>query len=197
MKKLIAITGSDGCGKSTVIEALSNQFPSSVVSDIWQPMYRENTLFNSKHSVDNYLCELLPEARSLFLAHAILESVQKQETNASDIHFINAYYYKYFATELAYGVSSEKLQDLIAWFPKPDLTIRLTVPLEVVAQRKKRFSRYESGGVIAPTVTDFVAFQQKSIQQWDKFKNEKFVEISNEGPVEETLQLIYQAINRL
>lgn len=197
MTKLIAITGSDGCGKSTVVDALMDCFPSSVSSDIWQPMQHENGVFSSKLQVDQYLCELAPEPRTLFLAHALLESVYKQQTEGVNFHFVNAYYYKYFASELAYGTPLSTIQSLIPLFPKPDLIIRLTLPVDQVIARKKRFSRYESGCANQPSANDFHAFQQRVAPYWNFLLDEQTISLSNEGDLDDTLAAIIQQLNKL
>ena len=61
MKKLIAITGNDGTGKSTLIAHLLNSHPEMREVSIWDPM--SAGLFESKSEIDNYLCQLTPNAR--------------------------------------------------------------------------------------------------------------------------------------
>lgn len=196
MKRIIAITGLDGVGKNSVIDRLLTLYPGSVSAEIWQPMYGDNSPFSSKQAVDNYLCSLSGEARSLFLAHALMESTGHAQQSSAEIVFLNAYYFKYFSSELALGVSPAYIQQLIALFPVPEITIELTCPVETTANRKQRFSRYECGLATNPSKESFVEFQQKCNQHMDRFRADFTAEFPNTASIEELIASIQRIISR-
>jgi thymidylate kinase len=195
MPKIIAITGTDGSGKSSVLEGLKERFPEAAVGEIWQPMYGENSPFSSKQAVDQYICQLNPEARTLFLSHALMESTQNALKQASELVFLNAYYFKYFVSEKALGTDSKILEQLTAFFPKPDLTIRLMPSLEIISGRKERYSRYECG-LQEPTAENFHAFQEKCLEHWDLFGNQIDITLENTGTLDQTLDEICKLISQ-
>jgi len=196
MQKIVAITGSDGSGKSSVLEALTKRFPQAAVGEIWQPMYGENSPFSSKQAVDQYLCSLQPEARTLFLSHALMESTRNALNSGEDLVFLNAYYFKYFASEKALGTSSATLEKLISLFPKPDLTIRLMPSLELISTRKERYSRYECG-LQQANHEHFVAFQNRCLNYWDLFPGQIDRIVVNSGSLDETVNEICELIRQL
>jgi thymidylate kinase len=197
MAKLIAITGMDGCGKSSVTNFLQQQFPNSFVAEIWQPMYGKHSPFSSKQAVDNYLCSLTTEARSLFLTHALLESTQNALTSDADILFLNAYYYKYFASELAMGTSEKVIEQLIALFPKPDVVIEITCPIDLVTQRKQHYSRYECGCVNEANAATFLNFQSICKEHWTKFRTTIDASFENLSTMEELLSTIEVQVKQI
>ena len=180
----------DGVGKNSVIDALLEQFPKAINAEIWQPMYEKSSPFSSKQAVDDYLCSLSPEARSLFLAHALLESTQQALNSEAALVFLNAYYFKYFASERTLGASSNFIKNLISNFPKPDLVIQITCNPEIVVQRKKRFSRYECGCAATGNATDFVEFQAKTAENWSEFAPVIDFSLENKGTVSELVNAI-------
>jgi thymidylate kinase len=196
MKKLIAITGMDGVGKNSVMDALVESFPRATTAEIWQPMYGTSSPFSSKQAVDRYLCSLTTEARSLFLAHALWESTQQALRQDADILFLNAYYYKYFATELAMGAPKTLIEKLITLFPKPDLVIEITCPIEQVVQRKKRFSRYECGCAEEANAASFAAFQSTCSNHWEVFKNSMDVSFDNGSSKEALISKIQMLLKK-
>lgn len=197
MQKLVAITGMDGVGKNSIIAALQAHFPESFTAEIWQPMYGKTSPFSSKQAVDDYLCSLHPESRTLFLAHALMESTQLALKSNAPIVFLNAYYFKYFASELALGVSEATINSLISLFPKPDLTIALTCPIATTSERKQRFSRYECGLVEEISKEAFVDFQNKCEANWAFFDKRIDTRIANVGEIVETVKEVVQQVKAI
>ena len=145
MKKLFCITGMDGVGKSTLINRLTTEFSSCFVSDIWDLMKSptKSIPFKSKKDVDDFLCTLTPDSRLLFLAHALKYSIDTALSSENEIIIVNAYYYKYFASEIALGANQELAKSLQNCFSKPDVIIELVLPVKEIVKRKSSFSRYE------------------------------------------------------
>lgn len=166
-KKLICITGADGTGKSTLIENLRAHYPDSYAATIWDGLEKEPKLFSSKKEVDNHLCSISPGERLEFLYDALRYSTDKAMHSNSDLIFLNAYWYKYFAAELASGTDLELIKKFSWKFPLPDAVIVLELSPVECAKRKKIFSRYECGLVKESSETQFISFQEKTNAHWN------------------------------
>lgn len=171
MKRLICITGGDGAGKSTLVNGLKAKLPQAYEAGIWDLLGSgEASLpFQSKRQIDAFLCGLTPDSRLLFLAHALKWSIDTAMASDQELILLNAYYYKYFATELALGADPLLVASLAERFPRPDIVIRLDLAFGEAAKRKTKLSRYECGAVDEPSQEAFLDFQERALQQWDAF----------------------------
>ncbi len=179
MSKTICVTGIDGAGKNTLLELIAGNLKSFVIADIWDIMNRSNEtqIFNTKKDIDNYLCSLSPDSRALFLAHALKYSVDKALETSAGYILLNAYYYKYFATEISLGADSGLIEDLMKIFPEPDIIFNLEIEAETAALRKKKFSRYECGMVLNPDIESFIKAQTKAKAKWEMFDKTKMISL--------------------
>jgi len=173
MKKIICVTGMDGTGKSTLIQALSNRISNVYVAKIWDLLESPiaSLPFKSKSEVDDFLCNLTPDSRLLFLAHAMKYSIDKALASEKENILIDSYYFKYFASELALGANEALVKSLIDSFPKPDIIIELYLSLKESAERKAKFSKYECGITSEATLENFIHFQEKTQTFWTFFDN--------------------------
>lgn len=169
MAELICITGIDGTGKSTLIKQLSKNLKSVAVASIWDIMDGgvSSFPFKSKKEIDNYLCELSPDSRLLFFSHALKYSIDIALKSKKKYILLNAYYYKYFATETALGANKKLIKLLITIFPFPQKVILLNLSIENAAKRKTHYSRYECGLARIPTKNKFLIFQKKTSDFWN------------------------------
>ena len=181
MKKLIVITGGDGSGKSTLINGLLAKSDQLREVSIWDAM--DANLFKTKADIDNYLCTLTANARALFLAHALVQGLEKAHASSEAVLVANGYYYKYFASELALGADMELIKKLVSFCPKPDLVIKLEINSHSAFSRKERLSRYECG-LHSPSEETFVAFQKQADVAWAHFDQAGWHVISGELPKE-------------
>lgn len=158
----MCVTGPDGSGKSTLVEHLVHALPHAKEVTIWDALdNKDAALFSNKKEVDDYLCILSPDARILFLAHALKYAIDNASDAGIETIIVNAYYYKYFASELALGANQELTHTLATMFPTPDKTIFLSLSPEISASRKKYLSKYECGCREA-TPENFIDFQKKA-----------------------------------
>jgi dTMP kinase len=165
-KRLICIAGGDGSGKTTQIArlaaALQGQGHSIAPVTIWDAFL--DTSVASKlpfrpAEIYGYLKLLSPLSRAHFLFHALHLALELAGKRDADTVLLNAYWYKYFATEVAHGGDPSVLRRLAAGFPEPDLTFHLTIsPADALARKGQR-SDYESG---YGDENEFLAFQQRS-----------------------------------
>ena len=185
-QKIVVITGMDATGKSSVIRNLSEI--TSTVSEIWDLLKTGEAYlpFQSKSEIDQFLCWLTPNSRLLFLAHALRYSIDSALKSNAEVVLVNAYYFKYFASELALGASPSLVQKLAEEFPSPDLVIRLNVTVNIAVDRKSKYSRYECGCADISTREAFVAHQNLVLSQWDSFDQNGWHDIDTQRSVEET-----------
>jgi dTMP kinase len=150
---VICIAGGDGSGKSTQIARLTAFFedrhrkvaPVSIWDAFTDPAVVSKLPFARPSDVYGYLELLGPVCRTHFLFHALHLALQRASDRQPNVMLLNAYWYKYFATEVAHGGDPAELRRLAAGFPEPDLTFYLSVsPLDALARKTQR-SDYESG----------------------------------------------------
>ncbi|WP_040800455.1 dTMP kinase, partial [Nocardia higoensis] len=116
-----------------------------------------------------YLEMLSPLSRAHFLFHAMQLSLDLAAARGADIVLANAYWYKYYATEVAHGGDPAVLRRLTAGFPEPDRTFYLAVTPADALGRKQMRSDYESG---YGDERAFLDFQQRSHEALDALSRE-------------------------
>jgi thymidylate kinase len=197
MPKLICITGIDGAGKNTLIGLLINKLESVTVACIWDILNGDNSKvpFKSKKEIDNYLCGLSPNSRLLFLAHALKFSIDRALKSDKEFVILNAYIYKYFATELALGADKALVYFLIKNFPTPDKTFFIDVDIKEAANRKRDFSRYECGTSNTSNENDFLKFQSHSINFWNTFDKNNWIKLNGIDTPENLVHIIINTLN--
>lgn len=150
--KFIVISGADACGKDTQISRLEKYFVRqglktqvlSVHSSLvdFTPLADPNTL---SEILNVFLLKFEPIARTLFLQSLIKNTLDKIHHNTQIVIF-NGYWYKYAASEAAYGVPFSFWSTSAAqYFPIPDVAIHLDVPFDSCSERRQSWTSYESG----------------------------------------------------
>ncbi len=169
--KLICISGPDGSGKTTqmirIAEQLEHRGGQKVAAvTIWDllldPVSKNKLMFRGPSEVDGYLEILDPIARGFFLYHCFYQALELAKQRKPDVCLLNAYWYKYYATEVAHGGNPEMLLQMAEVFPKPDVTLHLQVTPEEAFERKAELSGYESGFAKPRTKEAFIHFQKKA-----------------------------------
>jgi len=166
--KLICVTGPDGSGKTTQITKLAEHLEKSgqhkvAAVTIWDllldPSCKGKIVFDDPGQVDKYLSILHPTSRALFLYHCFHEALELAKKRGADVILLNAYWYKYYATEVAHGGDRALLRQLAGLFPEPSLTFYLDVDPGEAFARKAMLSGYETGFANPRSRDAFVAFQ--------------------------------------
>ncbi|MEV0030204.1 aminotransferase class III-fold pyridoxal phosphate-dependent enzyme [Nocardia sp. NPDC050793] len=166
-KRLICIAGGDGSGKTTQVARIAAEFEaqghSVAAVTIWDafldPKVSSKLPWQSPSEIYGYLKLLTPLSRAHFLFHAMQLSFDLAAARGVDIVLANAYWYKYYATEVAHGGDPAVLRQLTAGFPEPDRTFYLAVSPQDALGRKQLRSDYESG---YGDEKAFIDFQQRS-----------------------------------
>lgn len=165
--RIICITGPDGSGKSTLIDALEKTLPGAIVTTIWdlmkEPSMQHIVPFKKPQDVDAYLAALHPAGRSLFLMHCLTEAFETAKEKEPAYILTDSYWYKYYATELAHGTPKKYLDKLVSRFEQPDFVFYLNADEQLTSGRKQKFSRYECGFASELNDETFREFQTKSI----------------------------------
>jgi len=203
MPKYICVTGPDGSGKTTQIARLADRLERRakkkvVAATIWDllidPQSKGKIGFDSPAEVDAYLSILHPTSRALFLYHCFHQALELAKRRPHDVCLINAYWYKYWATEVAHGGDPAALLRLAEVFPEPELTFYLAVEPAEAAKRKARFSGYETGFANPRSKEAFVEFQHRAHRALDGLAAQRgWTRLNGTEPVETLTDAIEKA----
>jgi thymidylate kinase len=196
-RRAIAITGPDGAGKSTVCERVVRQLRGVEVS-VWDFLER-GVPFRSKAETLAHVARLDGVERMLTIIELLRASMRLADDKPGDVLVLNGYWYKYAASELAYGVPAAAVAEAVADFPEPTCTFFLELAPEEAWRRKGKGSSYERGlmrGTHRPGSLDpgaqFVDFQRKIRPHWDELERRHgpWTHISSTPSVEHVLARI-------
>ena len=146
--KTICITGLDGCGKTTQAKLLAKKIQGSRIVSVWDLIKRQEfqnrTIYKNPPKVEQYVANLHPVSRSLFIFHAFDVAYRHALNSEVDYIIFDGYWYKYWAIEQAMGAPGTLGQFFSTQYLVPDYTFYLDLPLDVLLTRKKQISVYES-----------------------------------------------------
>ena len=164
--KTITITGLDGTGKTTYAKFLQSKLPNSSIVSVWDiiinPEYKVWSIYQYPPNVEQYVMNLTPASRSLFIFHAFNEAYQRAMQSQADYLIFDSHWYKYWAIEQAMGAPKQLGQFLSTQYKHSDITFCLELSIEEVLQRKKTISLYESGNKNKVDVNNFIKIQQSA-----------------------------------
>ncbi len=146
--KTICITGLDGCGKTTQVKLLSEKLPDSRIVSVWDLIKRSEfqswTIYKNPPDVEQYVANLHPVSRSLFIFHAFDAAYRHALNSEVDYIIFDGYWYKYWAVEQAMGAPETLGQFFSSQYLEPDYTFYLELSMEELLKRKKQISVYEA-----------------------------------------------------
>jgi len=195
---LIALTGADGVGKSTVSALLKNNLGKGGENlktvDRWDIMKNNDypaCRFIQPDLTDLKQCiaEMQGPSRFMFILWSIYSVMESYERDTSSITFIDSYWMKHAAAEISYGLSEKYVRELISLLPTPDLTILLKLPAEEAYRRKTigkevDLNYYECGMDKNLSRERFINHQNSINSILSRWSNEyRWFEINTDKPV--------------
>lgn len=137
---LIAITGFDGSGKTTQIEAISNEFKKqnrevllTAQPTAWfrQQSINRNFLINGGNEVQARILALMSAADRLRHVYDVIIPALDE----GKVVICDRYIYTTFGLFIHRGIKSSFISEINKGIPKPDYAFYLNVPPEVLKQR--------------------------------------------------------------
>jgi thymidylate kinase len=130
---IVCLVGGDASGKSTLVAALSAQMRQRARAvariGIWDalsyPVVTSALPFADRDAVEAYLRTLSPRSRSHFMFHAMHIALDRAVAASPDVIIADAYWYEYFATEVAHGGDAAVMLAAASGFPEPARTFYL------------------------------------------------------------------------
>ena len=191
--KTICITGLDGCGKSTQAELLAKVLPDSRIVSVWdlikRPEFQSWTIYQMPPNVEQYVANLQPLSRSMFVFHAFNEAYHRALSSGASYLIFDGYWYKYWAVEQAMGTPEEFGTFLAKQYLIPDKTFYLDLQVDEILKRKEKISVYEAGNQ-SDKVNAFINFQKKALHIMENLLPEKSISIDATGSIEQIHQNI-------
>jgi dTMP kinase len=144
---LITITGSDGCGKSTVTRLITEKLAISGINaaridkwDIYNLGQHPECRFLQQPISELRKCisEMTVPARTLFLFWTMYVTMTKKAYDGFGVTLVDSYWIKHAASEQIYGASKQLINVLSSSLPRPDLVFVLDIAPEVAWERKAR-----------------------------------------------------------
>ena len=208
----VAITGCDGCGKSTVLTGLTIKLIEkgyrTCIDDKWDVLkpalhpITASILAPDLPNLKKCISKMEGPSRALFLLWLMSTSSHKavQDSNV-DILLHDGYWMKHLVAEIEYGNCEELLWMMVGSLPVPQLTIMLDAPVEETLRRKLNASLltpYECGRDDRCEGVDFILHQQKLRKRMnelcDKFG---WIKIDGDRPRDEVVLEAFTAIEEL
>ncbi|WP_298773184.1 hypothetical protein [uncultured Shewanella sp.] len=211
---LVALTGPDGTGKSTVSKVIKEEVLKTgrklETVDRWDILNTSN--FSQSRFIHSPLKELKEcvsemkgPSRFLFILWTIYSVLEDYDPASPTITFIDSYWMKHAASEIAYGLPESFVENAIELLPKADLTICLDLSPEIAYQRKSTATKidlnaYECGMNSSLSSESFIHHQNKirnQLQVWSHKHHWRVVEAcqSPSNVADSVSTLIYEYLH--
>lgn len=142
--KLISVVGNSGVGKTTLTKELCKQFPFTTALEQHKerPFQKQFSLDLQRYSLPNQIDYLLYRAeQEQSIRQSGMMGIQDGGLEEDFYVFTRLFYEKGYLKEQEYRLCERMYQLLRSLLPPPDLIIRLTAPLNVIAERYARRGR--------------------------------------------------------
>jgi dTMP kinase len=169
---IVALAGSDGVGKTTILlrlvdELISNGHSARAVGRwdiVDNPAYPSTRFLKADiRDLRNCVAAMPPTPRLMFLLWTMHMSLSPYDAEGErSIIIVDGYWMKHAASEIAYGVDESYVAALTDRLPRADLTFLLDAPLEHLYERKAGdLVPYECGMDPACSRESFITHQTK------------------------------------
>jgi dTMP kinase len=199
---LVAVTGPDGAGKSSVIEALAQRLSprAARVIDRWDILRSDihpqcAFIAASRDELRAQMARMPVASRSLFLFWTFGMMLDGQLDAADEIVLSDGYWMKHAAAEVAYGADRAWIEAMGRTLPRPQLTLLLDIDPSVALARKQRLVPYECGMDPSASPEAFVRHQaavRSVLLDWAKV--EGWVCIDASEPLAKVVDRLVEAI---
>jgi len=196
--KTICITGLDGCGKTTQAKLLAEKLPDSRIVSVWdlikRPEFQSWTIYKNPPDVEQYVANLHPVSRSLFIFHAFDAAYRSALKSGADYIIFDGYWYKYWAVEQAMGAPPELGHFFSSQYLEPDYIFYLMLPLEELLKRKKQISVYEAANQ-TDRIKAFLDIQNRAGEILQNLLPEHTIHLNASENIENLHQKILKNLN--
>lgn len=206
---LIALIGTDGAGKSTQADALTDHLqslgtPVTRISmwDVLTDRFPEARFITSPRAeLRVCISEMRGTARVLFLFWMMATVFEDARRHAEGrIVILDGFWLKHAAVEVVHGVPRSLVEELGAIFPDPDLTFYLDVDPEVALRRKrgKSITPYECGNDPSLSADAFLRHQRAvRLALSDMGEDRDWIRIDADQPESDCSSLIIDRVDAL
>ena len=204
---LIVIEGTDGAGKSTQVNLLSqhikNQCYGCTVSQ-WKTSRLISGVINEAKEKNM----LNSTTYSLLYAADYADRLENEIIPALKAGFVvlmDRYIYTAFVRDSARGHDINWVKELYSFAPKPDLVFYLNVPIDSLIKRlllkDGALDYFESGrdiGISTDIYKSFEIYQKRCLNEYKKLQKEyNFIELDGTKPQDEIHQIIKTKVDEL
>ncbi|MER8235558.1 thymidylate kinase [Streptomyces sp. NPDC094049] len=176
---LLALTGTDGVGKSTVSRALVTELNRrghrartvdrwDIVADDRYPAAR--FLSHDIRDIRTCVADMPGTSRLLFLVWSMAMALEGLREDPDEIVVVDGYWMKHAASEIVYGLEPSWVEAVVAGLPAADLTVRLGLDPSTAWRRKQGdLVPYECGMDPACAEESFLAHQRSISGHLDRW----------------------------
>jgi len=195
---LVAVTGPDGSGKSTLVRAVHALLGPKAACpvQVWDAL---DGLI-SRTDAQRYLGTIGHRSRATLLLHAVSRALDLALASGARVILLDGYWFKYAVSEAEHGAPIALFDACRSSFPRPELTVFLDLDVEARARRKTRYSPYEIGFADeADPVVAFVGFQRRLEPRWSALEAEvgPWLHLDAERSVDQLSARVLAAIDAL
>jgi dTMP kinase len=142
---LVAVTGTDGSGKTTVTRNVFNELPALLpgvaLNDRWDIVGNPTAYPTARFLADdipllrNCITNMSPLSRLLFLLWTMHLSLADRVGEAENVLLSDSYWMKHAAVEVVYGLDPDWTSTVCSGLPRADLVLYLRVSPELAWRR--------------------------------------------------------------
>lgn len=205
-KIFISLEGIDGCGKTTLFDALKNsingykfvshkEFRGITEHQKWSLNSLSNIIW-PEDKIKKFATEM-PSIYWVYLQLSWFACVSDMLlSKGSQSIIMDGWYYKFYVKLKAEGYNDDELKVLFSKIKNTDKSILIDVDPIVVDSRGRKFSEYENGSFVLKE-SSYIKYQSMLRREYIKLAKDlgwSIVKINNQESIEDTLKRIKEVI---